>query len=349
MSTYRKWVFYYFSGTGNSANVVRWMAEIANGNGIETELINIAHFDRKHIPSPDRDALIIFCSPVHGFNYPPVMQSFVRRFPKGNNPILLLNTRAGMLIGKWITPGLSGVTFYFSAFILSLKGYKIRAMFPVDLPSNWISVHPGLNDKTIKYLHKTNKKRITDFTTKVLDGKRDFRSIREIVQDLLISPVSLLYFFAGRFVFAKTYYASAVCNNCGLCVNQCPVHAIKLVDNRPFWTFKCESCMHCMSFCPRKAVETGHGAIIAYMLLFSLVIWSSIELLFGQMLHLDNAIINFVIQTGLLISLLAIWYRIFHFLLRYKWFSNLMMYTSLTFYKFWGKRYKALKGDENSF
>lgn len=343
MSIYRKWIFYYFSGTGNSANVVRWIAEIVGKKGIETELINIAHSDRKNIQAPDSDDLIIFCSPVHGFNYPPVMQSFIRRFPKGKNPVLLLNTRAGMLIGKWITPGLSGVTFYFSALLLGLKGYKIRAMYPVDLPSNWISVHPGLNDKTIKYLHEKNKERITDFTTRIFDGKRDFRSMREIVLDLLISPVSLLYFFAGRFVFAKTYYASTTCNNCGLCVNQCPVHAIKLVDERPFWTFKCESCMHCMSFCPHKAIETGHGAIIAYMLLFSLVIWSSIEVLFGQMLHFDNVIVNFVIQTGLLLSLLAIWYRIFHFLLRYKWFSKLMMFTSLTFYKFWGERYKALK------
>jgi ferredoxin len=216
-------------------------------------------------------------------------------------------------------------------------------MFPVDLPSNWISVHPGLNDRTVKFLHDRNKERVAKFATKVLEGGREFRSLREIIQDVLISPISLAYFFAGRFFIAKTYYASSACNNCGLCIKQCPVKAIKTVDNRPFWTFNCESCMHCMSYCPHKAIETAHGAIIGFMILFSMVVWSALEITFGKTLHLDNWFLNFLVQSGLMLGLLAVWYRILHFLLRYKWFNKLMTFTSLTFYKFWGRRYKALK------
>ncbi len=343
MSLYSKLILYYFSGTGNSANVAQWVANIANEKGITAELINIAHINRLQIPAPPEDALVGFCSPVHGFNYPPVMQAFIRRFPKGKNPVLLLNTRAGMLIGKWITPGLSGITFYLSALILWTKGYRINAMFPVDLPSNWISVHPGLNHRTVKFLHERNKERIEKFAYKTLEGRKDFRSLREIIQDVLISPISLAYFFAGRFFIAKTYYASSACNNCGLCIKQCPVKAIKTVDNRPFWTFNCESCMHCMSYCPHRAIETAHGAIIGFMIFFSMVVWSAIEITFGKTLHLDNWFVNFVVQSALMIGLLAIWYRILHFLLRYKWFNKLITFTSLTFYKFWGRRYKALK------
>lgn len=348
MPSYSKLIIYYFSGTGNSANVARWIAETAQSRNIQTELINIAHINRLQIPIPTENTLIAFCSPVHGFNYPPVMQSFIRRFPKGNHPVLLLNTRAGMLIGKWITPGLSGITFYFSAFILRLKGYHIKAMFPVDLPSNWVSVHPGLNARTVKFLHERNKERVTAFAIKTLEGGTDFRSIREIVPDVLVSPVAIGYFLAGRFLFAKTYYASRACNGCDVCINQCPVHAIKKVDNRPFWTFRCESCMHCMSFCPQKAVETAHGAITGYLLLFSLVIWSAVEGLSGQALLFGNVIVNFVVQTGLLLGLLAIWYRLMHFCLRFKWFNKVMTHTSLTFYKFWGQRYKALKEKKQS-
>lgn len=343
MSPYSKLIIYYFSGTGNSANVARWIEKIAIEKGIKSELINIAHIDRLHIPTPPNEALVAFCSPVHGFNYPPVMQAFIRRFPKGKIPVLLLNTRAGMLIGKWITPGLSGITLYFTALILWLKGYSIKAMFPVDLPSNWISVHPGLNDSTVKYLHERNKERITKFANKTLEGGTDFRSLREIILDVLISPISIGYFLVGRFLFAKTYYASIACTNCNLCVHQCPVRAIKIVDNRLFWTFHCESCMHCMSYCPHKAIETAHGAIIGFLVLFSLVFWSAVELTFGDSLLLDNPIINFIVQSGLMLGLLAIWYRVLHFLLRYKWFNKLITFTSLTFYNFWGRRYKALK------
>jgi len=343
MEQHSNLIIYYFSGTGNSANVAHWMTEVAHEKGMATTLINIADCNRLNISVPPEEALVAFCSPVHGFNYPPVMQAFIRRFPKGNNPVLLLNTRAGMLISKWITPGISGITFYLSALILGLKGYSIKAMFPVDLPSNWISVHPGLNERTVKYMHERNRERVTKFANKTLAGAKDFRSLYEIIQDVLISPISIGYYYAGRFFIAKTYYASTACNNCNLCIKQCPVQAIKTVDNRPFWTFHCESCMHCMSYCPHRAIETAHGAIIGFMIFFSLVVWSTIEITFGKTLHLDNWFVNFTVQSAIMLGLLAIWYRILHFLLRYKWFNKLITFTSLTFYKFWGRRYKALK------
>lgn len=343
MAQYSKLLIYYFSGTGNSANVAHWVAQVANEKGISTETVNIAHIDRLNIQAPDDSTLIAFSSPVHGFNYPPVTLAFIRRFPKGKNPVLLLNTRAGMLIGKWITPGLSGIAFYFSALILALKGYKIKAMFPVDMPSNWISVHPGLNKRTVEYLHERNKERVFKFAKRVLNGKSDFRSMREIIQDILISPIALLYYFAGRFFLAKTYYASANCSNCDLCIKQCPVKAIKTVDNRPFWTYKCESCMHCMSYCPHRAIETAHGPIVVFMLIFSAAVWSTFEKYFGNILHLENGLLNFLVQSGIMVLALGIWYRVLHYLLRYKWFNRLITFTSLTFYKFWGRRYKALK------
>lgn len=338
---YKKLLAYYFSGTGNSAAVVEWVKEKAVTLGMSYEVISIAHTQRRNIPSPPEDALLLFCSPVHGFNYPPVMQAFIFHFPKGNNPVILMNTRAGMLIGKWITPGLSGITFYLAALILKVKGYRIRAMFPVDLPSNWISVHPGLNDRTVAYLHEKNKEKVGAFADHVLSGKTDFKSLREMVQDILVSPVSLGYYFAGRFLFSKTYYASNACTHCNLCVKQCPVKAIRLIDNRPYWTFHCESCMHCMSYCPVKAIETAHGSIMVYLLLFSVIIWSLVENFAGEILHLANPLLHLIVQTALILSLLALWYRIIHFLLRYQWFNRIITYTSLTHYKFWGKRYRA--------
>lgn len=71
-------------------------------------------------------------SPVHGFNYPPIMLHYLLRFPKGNNEVMLMNTRAGMRIGNWVTPGISGISLYLSALILRWKGYKIRSLYPVD-------------------------------------------------------------------------------------------------------------------------------------------------------------------------------------------------------------------------
>lgn len=346
MTVYGKLIVYYFSGTGNSKNVAMWLSDVAKEQNIECQLINIGQIDRLSIGQPDADALIAFISPVHGFNYPPVMLHFIMRFPKGKNKVLLMNTRAGMLIGKFITPGLTGIAFYLAALILKLKGHSIKAMFPVDLPSNWISVHPGLNAKTVKYLHEKNKERVTAFANRVLSGKSDFRSVREIIQDIVISPISLGYYFIGRFFFAKTYYASRDCDNCDICIKGCPVKAIIKVDKRPYWTFDCESCMKCMSNCPKKAIETAHGFIIGLMLFNYFVLLGLFNKYFALLFFaIENEMLKFVVENLLIIFLLAAGYRIVHYCMRFRVIERMMVYTSLTKYKFWGRRYKALKDE----
>jgi Pyruvate/2-oxoacid:ferredoxin oxidoreductase delta subunit len=339
-----KLIVYYFSGTGNSQKVALWISKVAKELAIENECINIAQIDRRHIKAPASDALVAFISPVHGFNYPPIMLHFIRHFPKGYNNVLLLNTRAGMLIGKWITPGLSGITFYLAGLQLSIKGYRIKAMYPVDLPSNWISVHPGLNARTVTYIHERNKERVTAFARNVLAGGSNFKALFELIQDILVWPVSVGYYFIGRFLFAKTYFASRDCDNCDVCINNCPLKAIIKVDGRPFWTFRCESCMRCMSNCPKKAIETAHGSIIEYSLIFSLIIMVLFYKYFSYWFFpIDNEIVRLMVESLLYIVLLTVWYRITHFFLRFNWFERFVVYTSLTKYKFWGKRYKSPK------
>jgi ferredoxin len=341
---YQKIIIYYFSGTGNSKNVAVWFSHVAQEKGIECQLINIAQVDRLSIESPDPNALLVFVSPIHGFNYPPVMLHFIMRFPKGDNKVVLMNTRAGMLIGKWITPGLTGIAFFLSALILKLKGFSVKAMFPVDLPSNWISLHPGLNERTVKFLHEKNKERVRLFAQKVLEGKSVFSCLKEIVQDVIISPIAIGYYFFGRFFLSKTYYASRDCNNCDICIKGCPVKAIKKIDNRPYWTFNCESCMKCMGNCPKKAIETAHGFIIlisvGYSLIVTVLFYKYFKLFFFD---IDNTFVGSVINTLLFLGIVGLSYRLIHYCMRFKFMERLMVYTSLTKLKFWGRRYKALK------
>lgn len=345
METYKKVIVYYFSGTGNSKNVAVWLSQVAEENNIESQIINIAHIDRLSIEQPDPDWLVVFVSPIHGFNYPPIMMHFIMRFPKGKNKVVLMNTRAGMLIRKFITPGLTGIAFYLSTLILILKGFSIKAIMPVDMPSNWISIHPGLNDRTVKFLHEKNKERVTVFAQKILSGKTYFKALLE-VYDIFLFPVALAYYFIGRFFFAKTFYASRDCNNCDVCVKNCPVKAIIKVDKRPFWTFNCESCMKCMGNCPKKAIETGHGYIIGYSLIFSMVIVGLFYKYFGlNFFQIENGLVKMFVESALFLLLLTFWYRIVHWSMQFKTVERIIVYTSFTKYKWWGRRYKALKPD----
>lgn len=337
-------IIYYFTGTGNAENIAYWIKIIAEEKKIACKMENISVIDTLSIIPPPEDAMIIMISPIHGFNYPPIMVQFISHFPKGNNPVILMNTRAGMLLGKWITPGLTGIAFYLSATILLFKGHSIKGLIPLDMPSNWISLHPALRDKTILFIHQKMKAKVTKYADLFLENKKTFPALKEIIQDLFIAPISLGYYFIGRFILSKTYFASFECDNCGICIKKCPVKAITLKDEKPFWKLSCESCMRCMSSCPKRAIQSAHGFIIATALFFNVAIMKAFRHFFPELINKINPFLfDWIIQVAIFIFFISLCYRLMHFLLRFGWFNKLMCYTSLTYYRFWGKRYRAIR------
>ena len=134
---------------------------------------------------------------------------------------------------------------------------------------------------------------------------------------------------------------------CGLCEKTCPVQAIKQVDSRMFWTYKCESCMKCMNNCPQKAIETAHGFIIVLWFFTSFFVGYVISRLlnypnFENWQWLQNETIKTLIVSLAIFPFLFIGYRLMHWLMRFKIFERFFVLTSLTKYKFWG-RYKIPK------
>lgn len=335
----KKILIYFFSGTGNAKRIALWIYESATEIGIECHLMNIAHEPLKQNAAVDKDALLIFISPIHGFNYPKITLDFIRRFPAGTNRVVLMNTRAGMKIGSWVTPGLTGIAFYLSSFWLRNKGYKIAGQIPYDMPSNWISLHPALNENTVKYIHQTNHDRVKKHFSVFLEGKKLFLSRKEIIQDILVAPISLLYYFIGRFIIAKTFYANQHCDNCGICIKECPVSAIKQIEERPFWTIHCESCMRCMNFCPKKAIEVSHSLLVLTFILYSVIIGLVYRYLL-KAFELPSPI-KFIVANLIFFLTLLLLYRIQHLLLKNKVSATIISHTSLTYYKFWG-RYKSI-------
>ena len=266
ISAYTRIIIFYFSGTGNARKVAEWISEIAKLKQIHCELFNIADFGKMELPEINPSTLLGICGPTHGFNFPPIVLNFLIKLPgfKGASAFII-NTRAGMKLYKLFLPGLSGIAQYFAAFVLKLKGYHIVGMQPMDLPSNWISLHPGLREKVVHSIFERCKKITGNFAEHIINGGRKYKALWSLPFDLAVAPVSLLYYIVGRFAIAKTFVASSKCNKCYLCIKQCPVKAIKMVSRRPFWTFNCESCMQCMNNCPHRAIETAFG--------FTFIIW----------------------------------------------------------------------------
>ena len=336
---------YFFSGTGNARNVTRWFAGVADEMGFPAETTDIAQTDRKRITPPAPGSLVGFISPTHGFNYPPAMMYFIFRFPRSKgNTAFLVNTRAGLKLSKWFVPGLSGLALWLSAIVLLLKGYRIVGLRSIDLPSNWISFHPGLKETVVESIYAHCKGITEKFAGEILRGKHVYTAFRDIIQDVLVSPVSIGYYFVGRFILAKSFYATDACDKCDLCINNCPVKAILTVDNRPFWSYRCESCMRCMNNCPKRAIETAHGYIIGIMCLLNIWIMMWFWHWVGRFVTIPAG--NGWAQAGVTVTrwiitfaVMVVSYRLFHYLLRIPWIRQFFYFTSITKYKFW-RRYK---------
>ena len=343
MSIFQHVTVFYFSGTGNARRTSEWIIDTASKQNVTSQIVNIEkeNFDFSTLPE---NTLIGIVSPTHGFNLPPIVLNFLFRIPRlHSTKAFIVNTRAGSTVGKYFLPGLSGVAQLFPALILWMKGVRTVAFRPVDLPSNWISIHPGYKNQVIEKIAYHWNQKVVDFTKSILSGKKIYVGLYSLPIDLLIAPIAILYYFIGRFAMAKTFYATDVCSHCGLCAKKCPVNAIE-ERKHLYWEFECESCMRCMSNCPERAIETAHGfTFLVWWIVFGLVPSGSLQLLKQiETPLLENSIVQLsidIVSWGIGLVLIFWSYSIMNYLLRFKWFNRLMTYTSLTKLKFW-RRYQ---------
>ncbi|HPT21914.1 MAG TPA: EFR1 family ferrodoxin, partial [Bacteroidales bacterium] len=270
MDNLKSLYIYYISGTGNARVSSEWIAEEAAKRGLKTVVQRIDRLENIVMPSADEKPIIGFAFPTHGFNAAPIMLRFIAGFPQGLcKEVFILNTRAGMKLYKIFMPGISGVALLLPAFILRLKKYKCVGYRSVDLPSNWIPLHPGIRKKVIESIFVRCERIVRRFANKILSGEKVYSGLYSLPVDLAVSPVALGYYVAGRFFLSKTFVANNKCNNCGLCIKECPTSSIKIVQGRPYWKLTCESCMRCLNNCPEKAIEAAHGMAVAFWIIFT--------------------------------------------------------------------------------
>jgi ferredoxin len=343
---------YYISGTGNARKSSQWIAEEAAKQGLKTVVQQIDRLENIKMPSPGEKPLIGFAFPTHGFNAAPIMLRFMAGFPPGlGREIFLLNTRAGMKLYKIFLPGLTGMALILPSFILRIKGYKCIGYRPVDLPSNWIPLHPGLRKKVIESIFARCEPIVRKFANKILSGKKVYRGLFSLPVDLLISPIALGYYIGGRFFLSKTFIANNNCNNCGICIKECPTSSIRLVMNRPYWKLTCESCMRCLNNCPQKAVEATHGMAALFMILITAINTRLIMMIISTTGIQPDAwwwkMISQFSSIAVMVLVVPFLYLIMHVAMAIRPFRYLVRFTSLTTLPFW-RRYNFLKEKKNS-
>jgi len=262
-------VIYFYSGTGNSFRVAEWMAETIqeSGNSVQIIPFNRANPDEEI----SQDTLLGITTPTHGFTAPRSMIQFALRIPRGaGQTVFVAATRAGIRVLNFTMPGMMGSAAYLLAIILSLKGYQVKGVRGLDMPSNWLALHPGLSPQHVEIISHETEKTTKQWMSEILAGKTSLHGWLELALGILLFPLSMGYLIMGRLFLSKLFFASEKCTGCGQCAAHCPVKAIKMKNERPYWTFSCESCMRCMGYCPTRAIEASHPLAVIVLWIFTL-------------------------------------------------------------------------------
>ncbi len=338
--SYEKATIYFYTGTGNSYRVATWIAEAARSAGAAVTVRPVESGDPVKEIGQGETALLGLATPTHGFTTPWAMLRFALRLPRRNGTrALVVATRAGGKIGPLFTPGIEGSATCLAALVLALKGYRVRGVTGVDMPSNWIALHPGLAPDTVAGIVVRAREKTTRFTDVILSGQRRFTGLIPLLIGLYFFYISLGYLLIGRFFLSKLFFASDRCTGCGLCAKHCPNQAIKMRGSgdhrRPYWTFHCESCMRCMAYCPTRSVEASHLLAIGVYLLAAtipttaILAWLTAHI--PPLAFLDQTP-RWALETIYAIATLGLTYPIFYSLLKITWINRFFTLATLTHY-----------------
>jgi len=332
------------SGTGNTYRAATWMGIEAEKRGFLARVIPVEEGRPEGEIKDGKNHLVGVAMPTHGFTTPWPIIRFVLGFPrrKGTHAFVV-PTRAGMRFGRVCTPGMEGTAGYLVALILLLKGFKGRGVMGLDMPSNWLALHPGLHPRNVEVIIDRGREKTLHLMDTILSGGTRFGwgSLVELLFGLLLLPISVGYLLVGRFFLAKLFFANHECDGCGVCAVNCPNGAIKMWFKkkvRPYWTYDCENCMRCMAYCPRNAVEAGHsvGVILYYVTAIpaSFYLVNGLAGISSWFEGLGNPWFSTLLQYAYILLSMFVAYLLFTLLIRVPVFNRLFTYTTLThFYR----------------
>lgn len=339
-------ILYITTGTGNTFRMGCWIKEAfeAQGGSVDLQMSDDAnpHEELKQA----KNQLIGFLFPAHGFMPPWSMIKFLFKFPRGKgSSVFCAATRGSVFFGPLKIPGAIGFGIFLSALILLLKGYRVKGLFSIDMPSNFINFHWGLHPKNSQKILKKARPKSVGFVDRLWSGKRVLFTLNNLWESIwavfilwLIPVFPIIYLIFGRMFMAKMLFSDNRCVGCGLCAKSCGNEGIKMVKvgekKYPYWTYHCETCLRCMGYCNKKAIQAGHSWAVAiyYITAVPVVFWISVWLheQFPQVPRISNYWLNELLTVFYFFPALMIAYRIFWYLIRIPIINTLFTYTTLT-------------------
>lgn len=227
---------YYFSGTGNTEQIVKRVRETFEEHNIMCELALIESTSNLQLEGVELLGLIF---PVAIQSTFPNVWTFFEKLPntKGQK-VFMLDTM------EYFSGGIVGPLKR----LLVAKGYNC-------IGAKELKMHSSMNTKkydAIKRRQKNDKalQLASQFTSDLLNGKTKWRRV-PVLSDWMrsISKGKKIWVSMSK----KKTIQHQLCIECKQCVKKCPVSALTLNHQIEVDHEKCISCMRCLHVCPKDA------------------------------------------------------------------------------------------------
>jgi flavodoxin/ferredoxin len=233
----------YFSGTGSTEHAANCLERQLTERGINVHKKNMANISPSSVKASD---LLIVLSPVYAYRLAELTESFLKKLPDGKQrPTAVLSVSGGGEVSPNTACRVPAKRY------LTKRGYHVVYENMLVMPSNFATqVEPHLNRALLTVLPEKLETIIND----LLEGKK--RLTVPKTKDRLITVIGVAEHLGGN-IFGKNLYATSDCNQCGLCVKNCPKKNIKMVNGRPKFGWRCMWCLKCIYACNRRAILPG--------------------------------------------------------------------------------------------
>ncbi len=241
-----KTIIYYFTGTGNSLEIARSLAEKLPG----AELRSLATACRTGKLDMEADA-VGFVFPVYFFGVPLAFRRLLEKTTWGS----LKHTFAIANFGS-----MPGDALYQTADLMKKGGGRLDAGYLMQMPDNYLPMFPAPSQAIQTRDFEALARRIPVIASEILTQKAAGIEKSKFRVDRFITPLTYptVYKFKDM---DRSYWITEACNGCEICAQACPFDNIQMVDRKPQWQHHCEMCMRCIHICPQKAIQYKKGTV----------------------------------------------------------------------------------------
>lgn len=237
---------FYFSGTGNSLQISKDIAEKLG----DTDVISISKIiDNGEIQIESKSLGIVF--PVYMCGLPSIVDNFIKALNINKDTYVFAVATMG---------GMQGNSLKQINDLMENKNKKLNAGFTVAMPGNYIPMYGAKSKESqIKTFDKV-KIKVDDIVNVVKEKKNQGYEKSNLLVEKVIAP--LMYKKIGTIHnLDNNFWVKDNCTSCGICQKVCGVNNIEIKNGKPTWKNKCEQCMACIQYCPQEAIEYSKKTI----------------------------------------------------------------------------------------